>query len=255
MEPSPIEVGHRIKKIRIKKGLSQKEFAKKTNSTIPAISNWENGRNLPNKERLKAIAELGEMSVSELLYGNEFDYVWANIPTDDYKKAEIFYDLYLEKYGKNSYRNKEEIKDSYELMKVRIMGLEMDSKTSDLIVSAHILSLLNNRLRGDKNFKEYFIQNSLNDKDNNYKNEHVDTLTNALDFEIQRITTAAKRIINVTDDSKEVLAKYVKISIDNYVQQGLLIDEYKVQRYIKSEILGVKEYDDYFFKGNLDNEN
>lgn len=71
MEANPVEVGQRIKKIRNQKGLSQKEFAKRTKSTIPAISNWENGRNLPNKERLKSIADLANISVDELLHGDE----------------------------------------------------------------------------------------------------------------------------------------------------------------------------------------
>lgn len=75
MEPSPTEVGQRIKQIRNQKGLSQKEFAKRTKSTIPAISNWENGRNLPNKERLKTIADLAEISVGELLYGVSENYI------------------------------------------------------------------------------------------------------------------------------------------------------------------------------------
>lgn len=90
MEPSPIEVGHRIKEIRIKNGLSQREFAKRTNSTIPAISNWENGRNLPNKERLKAIAELGEISVDELLYGNIDRYIELVLKNDIKNTGRLF---------------------------------------------------------------------------------------------------------------------------------------------------------------------
>lgn len=65
----PNEVGQRIKNIRLNLGLNQEEFAKKIDSTIPAVSNWENGRNLPNKQRLKAIADIGGITVDELLNG------------------------------------------------------------------------------------------------------------------------------------------------------------------------------------------
>lgn len=33
------------------------------------VSNWETGKNLPNNERLKIIASLGDISIDELLYG------------------------------------------------------------------------------------------------------------------------------------------------------------------------------------------
>ena len=47
------------------------EFAKKIKATLPAVSNWETGRNIPNNKRLKAIADIGGMTVEELLYGDK----------------------------------------------------------------------------------------------------------------------------------------------------------------------------------------
>ena len=72
LEDKPINklrVGVRIKEIRMEKGMDQKEFSEIINATVSALSNWENGRNLPNKERLKQIADLAGMTVQKLLEG------------------------------------------------------------------------------------------------------------------------------------------------------------------------------------------
>lgn len=69
-------IGERIKNIRKSRGENQTEFAKIINGTLPAVSNWETGRNIPNNERLKAIADLGDISVNELLYGDLKQYIY-----------------------------------------------------------------------------------------------------------------------------------------------------------------------------------
>ena len=61
--------GERIKRIRLKKGI---------------ISRWENGFSLPNKERLKAIEELGNTTVNQLLNSN---------PLSDYSTDELLQEL------------------------------------------------------------------------------------------------------------------------------------------------------------------
>lgn len=65
------EIGSRIKSIRISQGLSMEEFGKKfePKATKGTVSNWENGNYLPNNERLKRIAELGEVTMTYLLEG------------------------------------------------------------------------------------------------------------------------------------------------------------------------------------------
>lgn len=71
---NPKHVGYRIREIRKNTlGLSMAAFAKKIDdkSKSGTVSNWETGKNLPNNERLKIIAELGKISVDELLYGSE----------------------------------------------------------------------------------------------------------------------------------------------------------------------------------------
>lgn len=78
------EVGKRIRKIRISLGLSMEEFAKKIDEKAKSgtVSNWETGKNLPNNERLKKIADLGNINVEYLLSGNPFD----NLPIEEQDK-------------------------------------------------------------------------------------------------------------------------------------------------------------------------
>lgn len=62
--------GERIKNIRLELGLTMEAFGKLLDTNKSAVNNWEKGYNQPNKERLKKIAELGGISVVELLGGD-----------------------------------------------------------------------------------------------------------------------------------------------------------------------------------------
>lgn len=64
-------IGNRIKSIRKNLGLTTEKFANYFDppASKGTISKWENGHYLPNNERLKIIASLGNISVDELLYG------------------------------------------------------------------------------------------------------------------------------------------------------------------------------------------
>lgn len=70
-------VGDRIKKIRQRLGLSMAEFGALIDSKTKSgtVNNWESGKNLPNNRRLVKIANLGNTSVDELLYGTPKDYI------------------------------------------------------------------------------------------------------------------------------------------------------------------------------------
>ncbi|MGE7366066.1 helix-turn-helix domain-containing protein [Desemzia incerta] len=102
MKASSLEVGQRIKSIRQSKGMTLEDFAKLINATVPAVSNWENGRNLPNNERLVEIAKQGKTSVNELLYGPSKNYetMWRqlkeqieNVTNDEFGNPAIQYYL------------------------------------------------------------------------------------------------------------------------------------------------------------------
>lgn len=63
--------GNIIKVIRKDLGLTMKEFGEQFSpvASDSIVSRWEKGKSLPNNQRLKKIAELGNVSVEYLLYG------------------------------------------------------------------------------------------------------------------------------------------------------------------------------------------
>lgn len=76
-------VGQRIKNIRLSRGNTLEEFGKEFNTSKVTVYNWEIGRNLPNKENLKAIADLAGITVEELLHGEKQE---STGPKNDKKK-------------------------------------------------------------------------------------------------------------------------------------------------------------------------
>lgn len=64
------KVGHKIKSIRSRLGMNMEEFGKMFNpiANKSLISKWENGKSLPNSERIAKIAEIGNISINYLLY-------------------------------------------------------------------------------------------------------------------------------------------------------------------------------------------
>lgn len=66
-----IEVGKRIRTIRIAQGMTMTDFAEQVGACRALICKWEHGHNMPNNARLKTIAEIGNMPMQELLYGKE----------------------------------------------------------------------------------------------------------------------------------------------------------------------------------------
>lgn len=69
-------VGKRIQHIRLSHGNTLEEFGKLVeNASKGMVSNWERGINLPNKARLARIAEIGSITVDELLYGTSAEHL------------------------------------------------------------------------------------------------------------------------------------------------------------------------------------
>ena len=73
------------------------ELGARLKTSKASVNNWEKGVNLPNKQRLKKIAELGGISVNELLYGDMKNFI------SSYFDKKIF--EYKEKYEDSFYRS------------------------------------------------------------------------------------------------------------------------------------------------------
>lgn len=72
MKKNPDEVGRKIRMIRESKGMTTEAFAEifEPPASKGTVSKWENGKYLPNNKRLVKIAELGNVSVNDLLYSD-----------------------------------------------------------------------------------------------------------------------------------------------------------------------------------------
>ena len=58
---------NRLKELRIKKNIKQQDLAKALNITKQSVSNWENGKRLPNIEILILLADFYNCSLDYLV--------------------------------------------------------------------------------------------------------------------------------------------------------------------------------------------
>ena len=58
---------NRLKQLRIKKNIKQQDLAKALNITKQSVSNWENGKRLPNIEILILLADFYNCSLDYLV--------------------------------------------------------------------------------------------------------------------------------------------------------------------------------------------
>lgn len=65
-----MEIGERIKKIRLEKNMKQADLATKANISRVAVGNYERGDRQPNIETLSKIAEALGISANELLFNH-----------------------------------------------------------------------------------------------------------------------------------------------------------------------------------------
>lgn len=65
------KIGKFILKCRKQKNLTQSELAEKLGVTDKSISNWENGRNMPDLSLFKPLCELLDISINDLISGEE----------------------------------------------------------------------------------------------------------------------------------------------------------------------------------------
>ncbi|EXJ24418.1 Transcriptional regulator, XRE family [Alkalibacterium sp. AK22] len=77
MEVNKKQLGKRIKDIRVNScNSTMEEFGNLVGAGKSNVSRWERGENIPNDLTLKKIAELGNISVEYLLYGDVREYFY-----------------------------------------------------------------------------------------------------------------------------------------------------------------------------------
>ena len=65
------KIGKFIAECRKNKKLTQSELAEKLGVTDKSISNWENGRNMPDLSLFKSLCELLDISINDLISGEK----------------------------------------------------------------------------------------------------------------------------------------------------------------------------------------
>lgn len=67
------KIGNYISKKRKEKKLTQEQLAEKLGVTNRAVSNWENGKNMPDLSLFKPLCDELDISINELMSGEEID--------------------------------------------------------------------------------------------------------------------------------------------------------------------------------------
>ncbi len=67
-----IQIGNRIRELRIEKGYTQKEMARLTGIPYSTYSNYENNNREPNLEQLRKIASVLNISLFKLITTNQY---------------------------------------------------------------------------------------------------------------------------------------------------------------------------------------
>ena len=110
----------RLKKLRLEKGLLQRELAELLNLTRPAITYYELGKRFPDQEILKKIADFFDVSIDylvgrvnhknpalsetkeEYLVQTEHYDPISDLPPEAQRLFKDFKEFILAKYGKNT---------------------------------------------------------------------------------------------------------------------------------------------------------
>lgn len=127
------DVAKRIKRIRLENGWTLEELGEKLDTSKVSVFSWESGRNLPNKMRIKMISDLANISVNELLYGEQNNIISFELLTDINLKNNhsipIGFDIedVLDFLNKTDYETLEVFKDSYLVEDIRAMMYEYDN--------------------------------------------------------------------------------------------------------------------------------
>lgn len=174
-------LGERIKSIRLEKGYTMEDFGKLFNTSKGTVNNWEKGRNNPNRENLKKIAQLGNTTVDELLDVNS----QLRIETSKY-----IYNNLLSDYSKETY-----------------IGTAL-RYFSETVVNEMLTEIANKKLESsfhinkNKYLKRYLTIEDVDSEDRYYqfmKRKFVDKYQNEVKTNTNLILNTAQQLTNIQD--------------------------------------------------------
>lgn len=183
-----IAVGRRIKDIRVSRGETSAEFAEhfEPKASKGTVSKWENGHYLPNNKRIKRIAELGNITVEELLYGGTSEYITGVLRGEYADELNLEYVKDMIKFyqiaGSEFSYSKDNLINHYQMLvrsnEENYNHVEYDSVRFPLgsFTEADLIELLNIELLDIENeitIIENYIDNNELDKDEYLENHSI----------------------------------------------------------------------------------
>lgn len=257
------EVGKRIYIIRKALGDNMNEFGERIGSPAASdsiVSRWEKGKSLPNNERLKRIAEIGNTTVDFLLYGSLDDHarnllkeLEKELKEDnsitDKVAASIISDIenrLFPEYFPPNYKDRESLEKQFNEYKKSAMELWKNYKEIDLEIASRIRSRITSDIYGNL---EYFYDTTYN-KDGE-KGEKVSTRADKIVKRFDNLDRFQREYIDTFRflDDEKVVKESAKKLVEEIVKE---IDKKENCTELVEET--VKELDKIDNSAKLDNE-
>lgn len=129
-----MELGDNIKKNRLNKGISQKDFAKLLNIPVSTLANYENNHREPKTEMLKKIAKALDVSLLSLVESEEIDIEEKRLKKLENEVPEADRNLIRQSPSTTDYMNSswQAIDELREFLKSDVMQKDCGYKYKDL---------------------------------------------------------------------------------------------------------------------------
>ncbi|WP_195853966.1 helix-turn-helix domain-containing protein [Aerococcus tenax] len=221
------ELGQKIKKIRVEHKLTLAQFAdeikKKTEGASKTgksnVSKWERGENVPNDITIKAIADIGGITVDELLHGNQKDRLYNLLCSAMDENSEV--------YSEDLVKSVTKYLDTYDNLSDTIVSINDPEKSADY-EDQSIRNFFRTNLNG---FMKY--NSSL---DFNQPSQIIDLFIqyiNTISREANKTYSGASAVIMNAVDTIDPYS-YTTQSIEEYVKDHdkmLMTKEQAIERY------------------------
>lgn len=254
-----MELGNNIRKLRIKKLMTQEDLALILGTTSKSISRWEQGLTYPDISLLPIIANVFEITVDELLgvekiNQNEYIKSLKNQAYEYARNNDYINELALWQEAYKKLPNNEEIKIGLINIMNTINVIDNDIKYSDEIIKL-IESILNSsknnniRLLAVTNLVQLYSQMGNEKMAELYSRQLPNDLSlikNIMDTRYLKDKKLLKTIqINTSDFISEIVREAEFIIYDNRMTTSIEYKKRYLEKLVKIEELICVEDDDY----------
>lgn len=84
-----VEIANNLVRLRKKNGLSQEALAEKIGVSRQAVSKWERAESSPDTDNLIALAELYNLSLDDMIKGNNVEQIEVNAEENNKKEDKV----------------------------------------------------------------------------------------------------------------------------------------------------------------------